>query len=190
MKNLGTGLLTLALAVLPARAQEPWDTSFTLLAGTVSGADDALLGQSRSVGLSIQGAYPLVRNGYIVFEGGYRYIPTTTRMVGSTALEYKSDGYFGTMGYRYIVFDAWYAQAGLRLSQMRNMLRERQGTYSIDHGKGPSTMGLAPMLAVGYRFTDKYGLEVSASSLTVKNQVGVEKKSLTLDLGLAIHFGK
>lgn len=213
MKNFGTGLLTIALAVVPASAQEPWDTSFTLLAGTVSGAGNAYLGQSRSMGISVQGVYPITRKGFVLFEGGYRYLPTTTvevalgqdisgfpgitkqtdettKALTRRTLEYKSDGFFGSVCYRHIVWDEIYVQGGLRMSQLRNMLLERTGTYSLDHGKGPKTIFLAPTLAVGYRFNEKYGVEAGISALAIKNQSGEEKKATTLDLGLSIHFGK
>lgn len=191
MKNFGTGLLTLALAVVPASAQEPWDTSFTLLAGMVSGAQNGLLGQDRSLGLSAQGAYPLTRKSFMVFEGGYRYLPTTTVRSGSSSMDFKSDGFFGSVYYRQeVLVQGLWVQGGLRMSQMRNMLLERTGTYSLDHGKGPQTVSVAPALAVGYRFNEKYGVEAGISSLAIKNQSGEEKKATTLDLGLSIHFGK
>ena len=47
----------------PLKAQEPWDASFRLSAGSFAGARDAGLGQDSLLGLSVEGAYPILRGG-------------------------------------------------------------------------------------------------------------------------------
>lgn len=191
MTKLGTGLLTLALAVLPARAQEPWDHSFTLFGGTASGAKDAHLGQDRSAGLSVEGVYPLTRRGFIVFQGGYRYVPTTTVSAPSSELEFKTDAFFGSIAFRReLFFDGFYLQGGLRGTQARSSLRERVDSASVSNEKGLRTTQFAPIVGAGFRFTEKLGVDVNFSSFSAKNHKGAEQRVSTLDVGLVIHLGK
>lgn len=192
MRHLGTGMLILFLAALPARAQEPWDSSFQLIGGTVSGAKDHGVGQDRSLGISMRGAYPLFRQGFVVVEGGYRYLPTdTVQTSGSEERENKTDAYFGGLLYRHMLFEGdVYAQIGARYTQSKAMQRVRNFGGMTGHDKELRGTGAGVVFGVGYRFTEKLSLEINASSFQSKNLDGTTKRLPTLDVALGIHLGK
>jgi hypothetical protein len=184
MKYLAAGAAVALLAAGPCRAQELWDPSFNLICGSTSGAEDASLGRNLTYGLSMMGAYPVLRKGSVVFEFGYDYLPPLTLSNGNTA---KSNGYFGGLMFRHeVLFDGLYLQGGVRAHQMKTKLSASDGTSVT----GPRVSSVRPVIGIGYDFDGKYTLDLNACGLAMKNNVGMTKNATMVELSLGIHLGK
>ncbi len=181
------------------QGQDLWDSSINLSAGMMSGADKAGLGQNKTYGLSIAGAYPLARKHLLVFEGGYRVFPTTTTRVDSTtALDEKTDGYFGGIAYRYRFIagplDGLFLQGGLRHSSLiaqRDTITYGAAADGSDIRKtlkGPRTGCTRPVVGLGFRFTENLSLELNLAGLQAQNVDGVSKSGTVIELSLGMHL--
>lgn len=191
MKAMARGALALGLMAGPLLAQEPWDPSFNLLAGQVSGLEDARIGQNKVLGLSMQGAYPLTLHGSVVLDFGYRYTPTQSLSFGSWMQENKNDAFFASAWYRHeLFFDGFYLQGGLRSVQTRSMRREIIGSVGSEHYKAPAQKLFTPVLGLGYRFTDKISLDAHYSRAKFLSLDNASKTSGVIELALGIHLGK
>ena len=187
------GLLALLLAGPGLRAEEPWEGGFKLTAGLFSGAEDAYLGQGRGYGLAMFGRYPLGRSSALVFEGGYKYFPTTNHAFAATSWEDKSDGYYGSALYQHkLWFEGFYLQGGLRLAQYVTARRANffpgNGTSVLTKYRGDYASTVKPMLGAGYRLNDQYGLELNLVSTELKNVSGESKSGTLVELALLIHL--
>ncbi|MBI4911496.1 MAG: hypothetical protein HY823_02060 [Acidobacteria bacterium] len=193
--NLGRRIFLAAglLLGLGLRAQDPWESGFKLTAASYPGAETAYLGQDRAFGLAIFGTYPFGQAGGVSFEGGYRFFPTTTHVVGPSSWEDKSDGYYATALYRHrLFFEGFQVHGGLRLNQYltnrRSNFQPGDGSTATTKLRGNYATGVQPLLGVGFRLTGKYGLELNASPLELKAVDGRSKKGTLLELGLLIYL--
>ena len=184
-------LAALCLCAPALMAQEPWDSSFKLVAGNFSGAESALIGQNRNYALAMEGAYPLSRRGSVAFDLGFRVFPTTTVHPSTHAyLDYKTDGFYASALYRHQLWlDGIYVQGGLRASRYKDAL----DSISNDDGsrvtlKGSPEFSVKPILGLGYRFTAKLSLEANAAPLSVQNVAGQTKSGTLVEVALGIHL--
>lgn len=187
------GLLALLAAGPLLQAQEPWEGGFKLTAGQFSGAEDAYLGQGRAFGVAMFGTYPLGPSGRLAFDAGYKFLPTTVHVVGSSNWEDKTDGYYGTALYQHrLFFEGFQLQAGLRLSQYATSRRANffpgDGTSVLTKSKGGYATTLKPVLGATYRLNGKYGLELNLAPTEMRNVAGESKTATMLELALLIHL--
>lgn len=183
----------LLMAAAGLRAQEPWGGGFKLTAASFPGAEDAYLGQSRAFGLAIFGTYPLGRAGRMSFEGGYKYLPSTNHVAGSTSYEDKSDGYYGSAFYQHKLWiEGFHLQAGLRLAQYvaarRTSFRPGDGSSVLTKVRGDYASTVKPVLGAGYQLTAKYGLELNLAATEMRNVSGQVKSGTMVELALLIHL--
>ena len=196
VRKLHTLLAALAVGA-GLQAQDPWQGGFKLTAASVSGASQASLGQDRGYGLALFGAYPLGRSSAMAFEAGYRFLPTTTHGTGSTYNDDKTDGYYGSALFQYrLLFDripeGLHVQAGLRVSQYLTNRRSNflpgDGSSLLTKYRGEYATAVKPVLGLGYRLTEKYGLELNVSPTDMKNVDGLAKTTTMVELALLIHL--
>lgn len=181
--------LLITCAASSAQAQESWDAGFKLVAGNFSGADQAGIGQSKNYGVAMFGAYILTRNQSLVFDGGYRYFPSTTVVSKGTAQNDKTDGYYASAMYRWAVIrEDIYVQGGLRASQFRadRLTSFSDGTSS--KVKGPFTNGVKPLVGVGARLAEKYSVELNLVGFESANVQGTSKSGVMVEVALGIHL--
>lgn len=185
-----------ALAVLGLApglaAQEPWDTSFQLIAGQVAGGRAARLGSGSTWAFAVEGAYPLFARGSVAFDAGYRTLPrTTTTVPGSENQSDWSQGTYGSLYYRHTHFSGiWrglYVQVGARGSILRTTREFGSGTSRVSF-KGQEISSVGPAFGVGYRFSDKLSLAVTAYQLKGQSLDMVNKSSTGVDVALGIHL--
>ena len=180
----------IAFAGTVAQAQESWDAGFKLVAGNFSGAEDALIGQSKNYGVAMFGTYILTKRQSLVFDAGYRYFPGTTKVNGNLAQNDKSDGYYASALFRYTFWrDDIYAHAGLRASQIkavRTLTSNAGGTTQKING--PYTTGIRPVVGVGARLSDKYSMEFNLAGLESKSVDGNSKSGFMVEVALSIHL--
>jgi len=180
------------------QGQDLWDSSLKLSAGVMSGADKAGLGQNKTYGLGIAGAYPLTLNHVVVFEGGYRVFPTTTQSDIGMKIDDKTDGYFVGASYRYRFtqgfWDGLYLQGGLRLQNLRAQRDLTEFGAASDGSdlrtvfKGERVASTKPVLGVGFRFTERLSLELNLSGLEVQNVKGESKSGTVIEMVLGMHL--
>lgn len=176
-----------------AGAQEPWSAGFRLVAGSLSGAADAGLGQDKNYGLAMWGAYPVSRNGSLEFEGGYRYFPGDTTTSKTLTLRNKTDGYYGGAFYRHKLWiEGFHLQAGLRVwalksTQTSTVALEGGGSSKVEV-KGPGGTVMKPVVGAGFRFNERYSLSLNAAQAEVKNASGASKSGTLLEASLSIHL--
>lgn len=183
-----------AMAVgCPLEAQEPWDVSFRMSAGAFSGARAAGLGQETLLGLSLEGAYPLLRRGDLVLEGGFRLLPKARAEAADLAVEERTDGWVAGAAYRHRFgpgrLEGLYVQAGLAASR----LESRRTTVDLLDGarlreKGSGTLGIGPVLGAGFRFNDTLSLQATVRRLKAEDPKGLDKTATVVELGLGIHL--
>lgn len=186
-------LSALLLTGAGLRSEEPWEGGFKLTAATLSGAEDAYLGQARAYGLAMFGRYPLGRANSVAFEGGYKFMPSTTHPMGSTSWEDKTDGYYGSAFYQHrLWFEGFYLQGGLRLAQYITTRRANffpgDGTSVLTKYRGDYATTVKPVLGAGYRMNEQYGLELNLASTEMKNVAGQSKSGTLIELALLIHL--
>jgi hypothetical protein len=180
------------------QGQDLWDSSFNLSAGMMSGADTAGLGQNKTYGLGIVGAYPVARHHLLIFEGGYRVFPTTTQTVSGVTLDDKTDGYFGGIAYRYRFtigpLNGLHFQAGLRhynLRAQRDTIypgAAADGTDLRTVLKGGRATSTKPVFGAGFRFTENLSLELNLAGLQAQNVQGQTKSGTVIELVLGMHL--
>lgn len=187
-------LTTLALvASAPGlQAQEPWDTSFQLIGGQVGGSHEARLGSGATWAFAVEGAYPLFARGGVVLDAGYRTLPrTTTPIPGAESQSDWSQGAYGSIYYRHTQFTGiWrglYLQVGARGSVLRTTREFGTGSSRVST-KGKEVSGFSPAFGLGYRFSDKLSLAVTAYQVKAQNLDLVNKTSTGVDLALGIHL--
>jgi hypothetical protein len=185
--------LLLLLSGLGLQAQEPWDGGFKLTSASFSGAAEAYLGQDRAYGLAIFGTYPLGRSASLAFEGGYKFLPSTTHGFASTSWDDKSDGYYGSAFYQHRLWaDGFYLQGGLRLAQYVAVRRANfspgDGSSVLTTYHGNYTTTLKPVLGAGYRMNAKYSLELNLVPTEMKNVDGQSKTGTMVELALLVHL--
>jgi len=196
-----TAILSLTLllgSTVAVQGQDLWDSSLKLSAGMMSGAEDAQLGQNKFYGLSIEGAYPLTRNHLVVFEGGYRVLPTTSRRAGALTIDAKTDGFFGGAAYRFRftrgMLDGLFLQGGLRFSSLRTEQDTIEPGAAADGNdlrtslKGVRATSTKPVLGAGFRFTESLSLEVNMTTLKGQNVQGLSKSGMAVELSLGMHL--
>jgi len=196
-----TAVLSLTLllsSTLAVHGQDLWDSSLKLSGGMMSGSDKAELGQNKFYGFGIEGAYPLTRSHLVVFEGGYRVLPTTSRLAGALTIDAKTDGYFGGAAYRYRftrgMLDGLFLQGGLRFSSLRTEQDTIEPGGAADGGnlrtsiKGARATSTKPLLGVGFRFTESLSLEVNLTNLQAQNAQGESKSGTAIELSLGMHL--
>lgn len=196
-----TAILSLTLllgSAVAVQGQDLWDSSLKLSAGMMSGADKAELGQNKFYGVGMEGAYPLTRNHLVVFEGGYRVLPTTSRRAGALTIDAKTDGYFGGAAYRYRftqgLLDGLFLQGGLRFSSLRTEQDTIEPGGAPDGSnlrtslKGARTTSTKPVVGAGFRFTESLSLEVNLTTLQGQNVLGVTKSGTAIELSLGMHL--
>ncbi len=192
------GLTLLLGSTVAVQGQDLWDSSLRLSAGLMSGADKAELGQNKFYGFGIEGAYPLTRNHLVVFEGGYRVLPTTSRRSGALIIDAKTDGYFGGAAYRYRfnrgMLDGLFLQGGLRFSSLRTEQDTIEPGGAADGNdlrtsiKGARATSTKPVVGVGFRFTESLSLEVNLTTLQGQNVQGVPKSGTAIEVALGMHL--
>lgn len=186
------GLLAALMVAQPVlMAQEPWDTSFKLVAAQVSGQEKAGLGQDLQYGLTIAGAHPLTPRGTLCLEGGYMYSPTSTRSTSITNYEDRRDIYHLGAHYRQGLFvDGFAVQGGLRYTSAVVTTRTyvNASTWVQDHG--PRHGAVSPFIGLHGRLTEKLSVELNGSRLAVKNLNGQVTKERQVEVALGIHLGK
>lgn len=187
------GLAAVVLAGAGLQAQEPWQGGFKLTAGLFPGAEDAYLGQGRAYGLALFGHYPLGRSGRLAFEGGYKFLPTTTHTFPSASWEDKTDGYFCSAFYQHpLWFEGFHLQGGLRLAQYISARRVNffpgDGTSVLTKYRGNYATTVKPALGAGYRLNEKYALELNLVPTELKNVAGQTKTGTLVEFSLLIHM--
>jgi hypothetical protein len=182
------------------KAQDLWDPSFKLSAGSMSGADTAGIGQNHVYGLSMEGAYPLTRNHLVVFEAGYRVFPSASRVDPTTkaTTDDKTSGYFVGAAYRFRftqgMLDGLYAQGGLRFHSLKAERDTVTPGGALDGSdlrtvlKGSQATSTKPYLGAGFRFTEKLSVEVNLAGLQAQNVNGVAKSGTVIEVALGIHL--
>ena len=177
----------LAIAVIPVVAQEPWDPHLKLTGGFVSGIGDSYIGQDKTYGLALAGAYPLIAKGWGVVEFGYRYMPTSSFGFGMTTIDDKSDTYYASAMFRYQFWrHGLYAQGGLRGSNSRTT-RMLNYDESLERLKADREIKTGWCLAVGYRLTDRWSVELGTSSIGFKNVSGEAISGTIIEAAILIH---
>jgi len=196
-----TAILSLTLllgSTVAVHGQDLWDSSLKLSGGMMGGADTAGLGQNKFYGFGIEGAYPLTRNHLVVFEGGYRVLPTTSRRAGALTIDAKTDGYFGGAAYRFRfnrgMLDGLFIQGGLRFSNLRTEQNTIEPGGAADGNdlrtslKGVRATSTKPVVGVGFRFTESLSLEVNLTTLQGQNVQGVSKSGTAIEVSLGMHL--
>ncbi|HQL49502.1 MAG: hypothetical protein BWY56_01650 [Acidobacteria bacterium ADurb.Bin340] len=177
----------------PLKAQEPWDASFRLSAGSFAGARDAGLGQDSLLGLSVEGAYPILRGGDLVLEAGYRMTPKARMETLGFAIEERTDGYLAGAAYRHRFgpgrLEGLYVQAGVQVSRLQSQRTTTElaaGSRTRDEGAAITTVG--PVVAAGFRFNDILSVQGSAYRVKAEDPKGLGKTGTVLEVGLGIHL--
>ena len=186
-------LMALLTAGLGLQAEDPWEGGFKLTAATFSGAEEAYLGQGRAYGLAMFGRYPLGRSSGLAFEGGYKFMPTTTHTFGASNWEDKSDGYYGSALYQHqLWFEGFTLQGGVRLAQYVTARRANffpgDGTSLLTKYRGDYATTVKPMVGAAYRLNAQYGVELNLVSTEMKNVQGQAKTGTMVELALLIHL--
>lgn len=190
---LSNVLLACLMVSLPVWAQEPWDPGFRVSAGSFSGARDAGLGQDAVLGLTLEGAYPLFRQGDLVVQGGYRHLPKAQTETSGWRVEDRTEGWVAGMAYRHRFvrgfFEGLYVQGGLTVTR----LQTQRTTVDLLLGerfrsKGEAKGGLGPWAAVGLRFNDRWNLQIDLYRMESQNPVGTSRSATVLELGLGVHL--
>lgn len=190
---LSIAVVAALAACASLQAQDPWDTSFHLSAGTFSGARDAGLGQDAVLGLTLEGAYPLLIRGDLVLEGGFRLIPKARTETADLAVEERTDGYVAGVAYRHRFgpgrLEGLFVQAGLRASR----LESQRTTVDLLDGarlreKGAATTTVGPAVVAGFRFNDTLSVQATAYRMKAEEPKGLGKTGTVLELGLGIHL--
>lgn len=185
--------VALLAACIPMGAQEPWDASFQLSAGSFSGARDVGLGQDAVLGLTLEGAYPLLRRGDLVVEGGFRLLPKARTEAADLAVDERTDGFVAGVAYRHRFgpgrLEGLFVQAGLRASR----LESQRTTVDLLDGtrlreKGAATVAVGPAVVAGFRFNDTLSVRVSAFRMKAEEPKGMGKSATVLEVGLGIHL--
>jgi hypothetical protein len=187
----------IAIPSLPLLSQEPWDPSFHLVGGTLSGSNSTL-GQKTNYGLSMAGAYTITPRSLIVFEAGYRAFPNATEITATGSLSRKSDGYYAGAWLRYRapgnVLRGGYTQVGLRAWQFMatDMVvvtgGNPDGTDLRVETKGPRNTSWKPAAGIGYRFDERISLELVVSGFGAKDASGAVRAGTVLEVSLGIHL--
>lgn len=196
-----TAVLSLALLLGSSpflHGQDLWDSSLKLSAGSIKGAEVAGLGQNKLYGLGVEGAYPITRNHLVVVEGGYRVLPTTSRLSGALTLDEKTDGYMGAIAYRFQftrgLLDGLFLQGGLRRYSLRTQQDTLKPGGAADGSnlrttlKGARTTSTKPVFGAGFRFTESLSLEVNFTSLQGENIEGISHSGAVVELALGLHL--
>lgn len=186
-------LLALLSAGRGLQAEEPWEGGFKLTASTFSGAEAAYLGQGRAYGLAIFGRYPLGRSNGLAFEGGYKFLPTTTHAFASSSWEDKSDGYYASALYQHrLGFEGFALQGGVRLAQYVAARRANffpgDGSSVLTKTRGDYATTVKPMVGACYRLNAQYALELNLVSTEMKNVQGEAKSGVMVELALLVHL--
>ena len=193
VKRTIQGLIAALALGAGLQAQEPWQGGFKLTGASFPGAEAAFLGQSRAFGVAMFGAYPLTRAASLVFEGGYRFMPTTVHATSSMSYEDKTDGYYGGAFYQHrLFFEGFHLQAGLRMSQFVTARRANflpgDGTSLLTKYRGEYATGIKPVLGAGYRLNDRYSFEVNAGPLELKNVNGQAKSGTMVEIAFLVNL--
>lgn len=194
---LGALLGAAAATTLPA--QEVWDSSFKLCAGSMSGAKEARLGSSFNWALAMDGSYQLFPKGSIAFDLGYRTMGTATTGISTTVSEEDSSkGFFGSVMYRHTGFHGFleglYVNGGLRYNTLKTTRDNivlgggSDGTDQHTETRGQESHNISPLLGAGFRFTSKISLELNAFRVTGRNLDDQDKSSTVLEVALGIHL--
>jgi hypothetical protein len=186
LKNILLAALLAGLA-LPLAAQEPWDAYFKLTGGYMGGAEENGVGQNKTYGLALGGAYPLTLRGFGVVEGGYKAFPAASAAVGPTTISDVSDIYYACAMYRHEIWrNGVYVQAGVRAGNTKTT-RDVRGRNLWDRFKGPRETAAGWCAGVGFRLTDLWSVELGASSATFNNLDGASFGGTIIEVALCIH---
>ncbi len=185
--------LLIACAAPKAQAQETWDAGFKLVAGNLSGAEGAFVGQSKNFGVAMFGTYILTHRQSLEFDGGYRFFPGTTVVSKSSSQNDKTDGYYASALFRYTFWrDDVYAHGGLRVSQLKAVRTLTTdlggGVSSRSQINGPTTTAIRPVVGIGVRLADKYSVEFNLAGVQTQNVDGVGKSGVMAEVALSIHL--
>jgi len=178
----------LTAASLPLASQELWDPHLKLTAGIATNAEDNYVAQNRAYGLALAGAYPITVKGAVVFEGGYKFMPPTSMTSGTTVTDDKTDIYYAGAMLRYTLWiDGVYLQAGTRGTNARTVrTMTNKGDWRIKF-KADREVKPGWCFGVGYRLTNLWSFELTASSTGFKNFPGNQISSTLVEAALLIH---
>jgi len=179
----------LTAASLPLASQELWDPHLKLTAGIATNAEDNYVAQNRAYGLALAGAYPITVKGAVVFEGGYKFMPPTSTTSGATVTDDKTDIYYAGTMLRYTLWiDGIYLQAGARGTNARTVrTMTNKGVGMRDKVKAAREIKTGWCFGVGYRLTNLWSFELTASSTGFKNFQGNQINSTLVEAALLIH---
>ena len=184
----------LTAGLTPLFAQEPWDPHLKITAGLMNNAEKSYLGQNKVYGIVLAGAYPLTIHGSGVVEGGFKVFPTTSTNYGLTVVDDQTDIYFAGLMYRHELWrNGIYLQAGVRgtmANTVRDMIYKGAGENGGDTKekiKGGRETKAGWCFGAGYRLTDLWIFEVSASSVGFKNVSGITSTETIFEIALCIH---
>jgi len=206
---LTTGLLMAAAPWL--QAQETWDTSFKISAGSLSGTSGDHLGSNPNWALAMEGSYPTFAKGSLVMEGGYRLLAKkTVQETDLLGVEASSRGVYGSVFYRHTDFhglmngllDSFYVQGGLRyhtLKSTQTQILKATPTDTnptrTDMPAGKEVSVISPVVGVGVRFTEKVSVEfnvfrMKSAGVTYDKGAwsGTEKTGNAFELALGVHL--
>ena len=184
----------LTAGLTPLLAQEPWDSHLKLTGGLMNGAEENYIGQNKVYGVALAGSYPLTIKGSGVLECGYKVFPTTSTSYGLTVVDDKTDIYFAGAMYRHELWrNGIYLQGGIMATNtktLRDMIYKGAGENGGDvkeKRKGERETGAGWYFGAGYRLTELWTLEISASSVGFKNVDGVTSTGTIFEIALCIH---
>ncbi|MDR2562238.1 MAG: hypothetical protein LBC63_10790 [Holophagales bacterium] len=178
-----------AAAALPLASQELWDPHLKLTAGMATNAEDNYVAQNRAYGLALAGAYPITVKGAVVFEGGYKFMPPTSQTYGTTVIDDKTDIYYAGAMCRYSLWrDGMYVQAGARGTNARTVrTTTNKGVGLWEKSKAAREVKTGWCFGLGYRLTNLWSFEVTASSAGFINLTGNQINSTIVEAALLIH---
>jgi hypothetical protein len=184
----------LAAAALPVLSQELWDPHLKLTAGIAANAEENYIAQNKAYGLALAGAYPIIVRGAAVFEGGYRFMPPTSQTSGMISVDDKTDIYYaGAMYRQWLWRDGAYLQAGVRGTNAKTVRTitykgiGENGSDLWERSKADREIKAGWCFGLGYRLTNLWSFEMTASSVGFKNIFGEQTNATIIEAALLIH---
>jgi len=159
---------------LPLASQELWDPHLKLTAGIATNAEDNYVAQNRAYGLAL----------------AYKFMPPTSKTYdGNTVIDDKTDIYYAGAMYRYSLWtDGIYLQAGARGTNAKTVRTTTNKSVGLrDKLKADREIKTGWCFGVGYRLTNLWSFELTASSAGFKNLLGDQINSTSVEAALLIH---
>ncbi len=216
--RLTTILSLLLAAGSALSAQETLTYAFKMGGGPVDGSVRKLYGDAGfTFGADFEIVQPLAKGRAVVYNIGYRALPGDNRLLsfipgtlpaGPTSFETRNrltegESWGVTALYRMDVWmDDFYVQGGLKAARTK-VSETDTGTTLGTTGASPQVItsitaiaskrevtstSIGLVVGAGYRFTERYSLELNLTQLSAESAATSSKSGLSAELSFAIRF--